>query len=65
MLYFNVWLQNKGKFLVCSEYYNQFGIYINFPVYPSQRQVNLSYPQAYSEPFQLSKMEFLTKTVNG
>ena len=27
MLYFYVWLQNKRKFLVWSEYYNQFGIY--------------------------------------
>ena len=27
MLYFHVWLENKGKFLVWSEYYNQFGIY--------------------------------------
>ena len=26
MLYFHVWLQNKGKFLVWTEYYNQFGI---------------------------------------
>ena len=65
MLYFNVWLQNKGKFLVYSEYYNQFGIYINLPVYPSQRQVNLSYTEAYSEPCQISKMEFLAKIVKG
>ena len=27
MLYFHVWFQNKGKFLVQSEYYNQSGIY--------------------------------------
>ena len=27
MFYFHVWLQNKGKFLVWSEYYNRFGIY--------------------------------------
>ena len=27
ILYFHVWLQNKGKFLVWSKYYNQFGIY--------------------------------------
>ena len=27
MLYFYECLQNKGKFLVRSEYYNQFGIY--------------------------------------
>ena len=27
MLYFHVWLQNKGKFIVSSEYYNQFDIY--------------------------------------
>ena len=56
---------NKGKFLVCSEYYNQFDIYINLPVYPSQRQVNLSYPEAYLEPCQISKIEFLAKIVNG
>ena len=65
MLYFHVWLQNKGKFLVWSEYYNQFGMY---PVYPrilEPRQVNLSNPEAYSEPCQTSKMEFLAKLVNG
>ena len=33
MLYFGVWLQNKGKFLVWSEYYNQFAIYINLSMY--------------------------------
>ena len=27
LFYFHVWLQNKGKFLVWSEHYNQFGIY--------------------------------------
>ena len=27
MLNFHVWIQNMGKFLVWSEYYNQFGIY--------------------------------------
>ena len=27
MLYFDIQLQNEGKFLVWSEYYNQFGIY--------------------------------------
>ena len=27
LLYFHAWLQNKGKFLVWSEYYNHFGIY--------------------------------------
>ena len=27
MFYFHVWLQNKGKFLVWREYYNQFGTY--------------------------------------
>ena len=57
MLDFHVWLQNKGKFLVWSEYYNQFGIY-----QPSRisllepRQNNLSNPEAYSEPCQASKM---------
>ena len=32
MLKFHAWLQNKGKFLVSSEYYNQFGIYQPSPV---------------------------------
>ena len=30
VLYFYVWLQNKGKFKVWSEYYNQFAIYQMF-----------------------------------
>ena len=58
VLYFHVWLQNKGKFLVWSEYYNQFGIY-NLPVYPrilEPRQVSLSNPEVYSELCQISKM---------
>ena len=34
MLYLHVRLQNKGKYLVLSEYYNQFGIYQPFYVIP-------------------------------
>ena len=32
MLYFHVWIQNMGKFLIWSEYYNQFGIHQPFRV---------------------------------
>ena len=66
MLYFHVWLQNKRKFLVWSECYNQFAIY-----QPScaslleSLQSNLSNPQAYSEPCQTPKMENFEKIVNG
>ena len=66
MLYFFVWLQNKGKFLVWSEYYNQFGIY-----QPSRVSLlkpwknNLSDPEAYPEPCQTSKMDCFVKIVNG
>ena len=65
MLKFHAWLQNKGKFLVSSEYYNQFGIYQ--PSFPciQPRQSNLSNPEAYSEPCQTSKMECFAKIVNG
>ena len=42
--------------------------YINLSVYPrivEPRQVNLSNPEVYSEPCQISKMEFLAKIANG
>ena len=65
MLYFHVWLQNKGKFLVWSEYYNQFGIY-----QPScesllePQQSNFCNPEAYSEPCQTAEMECFAKIGN-
>ena len=31
----------------------------------SQRQSNLSNPEAYLEPYQTSKMEYFAKIVNG
>ena len=65
-LYFRVWLQNKGKFLVWSEYYDHFGIYQHSRVSLLEpRQNNLSNPEAYSEPCQASKMEFFSEIVNG
>ena len=42
--------------------------YIDLPVYPrivEPWQDNLSNPEAYSEPCQISKMEFFAKIVNG
>ena len=42
--------------------------YINLPVYPriiEPQQVNLSNPEANSEPCQISKMELFAKIVNG
>ena len=57
MLYFHVWLQNKGKFLVWSEYYNQFGIYQrSHASLLETRQSNLSNPEVYSEPCQMSNL---------
>ena len=62
MLCFCVWLQNKGKSLVWSEYYNQFGIYQPSRVSLIEpRQSNLSNPEAYSELCQTSKMECFAK----
>ena len=57
LLYFHVLLWNKGKFLVWSEYYNQFGIYqpsFVLPIEPQQN--NLNNPEAYSKPCQTFKM---------
>ena len=71
MLYLHVWLQNKRKFLVWSEYYSQFGIYqhSHIPVYLSflepQQNNCFSNPEAYSEPCQTPKMECIAKIVNG
>ena len=66
MSHFYEWLQNKGKFLG-GEYYNQFGIYQPSSVSTilELREVNLSNPEAYSEPCKISKMKFFAKIVNG
>ena len=64
MLYFHVWLQNKEKFLVWSEYYNQLGIYQPFRESLLEPwQSNLINPEAYSEPCQTSKIECFAKIV--
>ena len=66
MLYFNVWLQNKGKILVWREYYNQFGIHQCSRVsFLEPQQNNLSSPVPYSEPCQSFKMECFAKIVSG
>ena len=55
MLYFHVWLQNKEKFLVWSEYYSQFGIYQFSRVsHLEPRQSNLITPETNSELCQIS-----------
>ena len=65
-LYFHVRLQNKGKFLVWSEYYNQFGIYQPSCVSLLEpQQSNLSNLETYLEPYQTSKMGCFAKIVNG
>ena len=62
MLYLYVWLQNNGKFVFSSEYYNHT---IPSPTYFLEpRQSNLSNPDAYSAPYQTSKMECFAKVVN-
>ena len=54
-LNFHVWLQNKEKFLVWSEYYSQFGIYQFSRVsHLEPRQSNLITPETNSEPCQIS-----------
>ena len=65
MLYFHVWLQNKGKILFWSEYYNQFGIYQPSRVSLLEpRQSDLSNEEAYLEPCQTYKMECFAKILN-
>ena len=55
----------RGKLLVWSEYYNQFGIYKCSHVSLFEPQQNkLSNTEAYSEPRQTSKMESFAKIVN-
>ena len=66
MLYFHVWLQNKGNILVWSEYYDQFGIYQSSHVSLLEpRQNNLSNEEAYLEQYQTSKMECFAKILKG
>ena len=66
MLYFHVWCQNIGKFLVLSEYYNQFDKYQPSCVsFLEPQQSNLSNPGAYLKPCQTSNMDFFAKTING
>ena len=66
MLYFHALHQNKGKFLVWSEYYDQFGIYQPSGVSLLEPlQNNLSNPEAYSESCPASKMECSAKILNG
>ena len=49
MLHLHAWFQNKGKLLVWSKCYNQFGIYPPSCVSPLEpQQSNLSNPKAYS-----------------
>ena len=56
----------KGKILIWSEYYNQFGIYQRSHVSSLEpQQNNLSNPEAYSQPCQTSKIEFFAKIVNN
>ena len=65
MLYFHVSLQYNIKFLVLSEYYNQFSIYQPFPEsFLEPRQSNLNKPEVFSEPCQTSKMECFVKIFN-
>ena len=50
ILYYHVWLQNKGQFLVWSECYNQFVIYqLSCVSLLEPWQNNLSNPEPYSE----------------
>ena len=66
MLYFHVWFQNKRKFLVWRESYNQFGIYQPFHVSLIElQQSNWNNPKTYLEPCQTSKMKCFVKMVNG
>ena len=66
MLYFHVWLQNKGKFLVWIKYYIQYGIYLPSHVTLLRpRQNDLSNAERYLEPCLTFKMECFAKIVNG
>ena len=67
MLHFYQWLQIKRKFLVRSEYYDEFGIYQPSRVSTilEPREVNLSNPEAYPEPCQIPTINFFAKKFNG
>ena len=66
MLYFHVWLQNKEKFLVWDECYNQFVIYQPSCVSLIEpQQNNLSNTESYSEPCKTLKIECFGKIVSG
>ena len=64
MLQFHVWLQNKEKVLVWSEYYNQFDIYQLSCVSLLEPQNNLSNLEA-GRTLSSTKIEWFVKTVNG
>ena len=64
MLYFHVWLQNEGKLLVWSEYYNQFGIYQPSLVsmYLRTTAIQLKYSRRYIQnPVKYLRWSFLWK----
>ena len=64
MLYFHVWRQNMGKFLIWSEFYNQFGIYQHSRVFLLEPlPIILSNPEVYSEPSQIYTIECFVKIV--
>ena len=53
------------KILIWREYYNQFGLYQHSSVSLLEPlQNSLGNSEAYSEPCQISKMEFFAKIVN-
>ena len=65
MLYFHVWLLNLGK-IQSLEWilYSQFGIYQTIlSTLWQPRQNNLSDPEIYSEPCQISMIECFVKTI--
>ena len=61
MLYFHVWLLNKGMFLVSSEYYTQFGIYQTSRVSSNRRKATLVMQGHIQYPVQHLKWSFLWK----
>ena len=66
MFYFHVWCQNMRKFLVLSEYYDQFDKYKPSCVsFLQPRQSNLSNTGAYLKPCQTSNMNIFAKKISG
>ena len=66
MFYFHVWCQNMRKFLVLSEYYDQFDKYKPSCVsFLEPRQSNLSNTGAYLKPCQTSNMNIFAKKISG